>query len=278
MNAYLFLENECTDAEIDCLPNMISSIRYTSPLHYHEFYEFFLITKGRCIHQVNNELQHLAVGALVFIRPNDTHIYDYDGDSDCSFINIACTRKAVEGALCYLGEEYAEKLLQPKMPPLTILSQVERENFIAVYQNLSFSSTLDKPYARLLIRNLIMESLIRYFPGGSKAVASRVPTWFGNLLAAMQEKGNYFAGLERMYEIASRSPGHICRAFREYLHITPTTYINSLRLGYARNLLLTINLSILEMAYESGFDNLSHFYHCFKKEFKITPAQLRHSR
>ena len=276
MNAYRLTEKECTDADADCFSNLISSIRYASPLHSHEYYEFFLIASGRCMHSVNGGVQRLAEGALVFIRPDDTHAYDYDGESDCSFINIACTRRAVEGAFAYIGgQEYAKRLLAPGMPPVTVLSQAERERFAAAYRELRFAYTLDKPYARLLVHGLIVQLLMWYFRGGSAGAANRMPEWLGSLLASMQDKENFVPGLNRMYEIAPRSPGHLCRAFQTYLHTTPTAYVNSLRLGYARNLLLTTDLGILETAYESGFDNLSHFYHCFKKEFNITPAEMR---
>ncbi|SHH72406.1 helix-turn-helix domain-containing protein, partial [Clostridium grantii] len=44
---------------------------------------------------------------------------------------------------------------------------------------------------------------------------------------------------------------------------------------YAKNLLTNTNMSILDISMESGFENLSHFYHLFKKNFQVTPAKFR---
>jgi AraC family cel operon transcriptional repressor len=279
MAVYRLTETYNIDAQAETYPNLISSIKYAYPLHNHDYYEFFLIVSGRCIHRVNGSEQHTAEGALVFIRPDDTHAYDYDGEGDCEFINITCAAKAVEGALGYLGSSsLSARFLSPRMPPVTILSQAERETFIADFERLKVLSTLDKPYARLYLRSLIVEIFTRYFTSEHRTVSNSLPVWLEDLLTGMQKKENFTAGLDRMYEIAPRSPGHLNRAFRQHLRTTPTAYINSLRLGYAKNLLMTTEQSIVETAFESGFDNLSHFYHLFKAEFKTTPKELRKTR
>ena len=52
------------------------SVRETYQLHCHDFYEFFLVTKGRALHIVNDTVQTVSRGSLVFVRPDDAHCYD----------------------------------------------------------------------------------------------------------------------------------------------------------------------------------------------------------
>jgi AraC family cel operon transcriptional repressor len=66
--------------------------------------------------------------------------------------------------------------------------------------------------------------------------------------------------------------------FKQRLNITPTTYINRLRLNFARYMLLTTDMSIIEISMYAGFDNLSYFYRLFKQRFSLTPADLRKSQ
>lgn len=279
MPVYRLTESMNIDPEVECLPNRITSIRFAAPMHSHDYYEFFLITRGSCNHIVNGGTQNLSEGALVFIRPDDIHAYDYDGSGDCEFINIPCATKAIEQAFAYLGgETFAVRYLTPPMPPVAILSQMERENYIADYEKLKVLISLDKPYARLFLKSMVVETFTHYFLTGQKIDTGSLPVWLGDLLAGMQKKENFTAGLSRMYELAQRSPGHLNRAFRQYLKTTPTAYINSLRLGYAKVLLLTTEQSIVDIAFESGFDNLSHFYHLFRAEFSSTPSDLRKAR
>ncbi|WP_414705244.1 helix-turn-helix domain-containing protein [Pseudobacteroides sp.] len=77
-----------------------------------------------------------------------------------------------------------------------------------------------------------------------------------------------------MYQLSQKKP----RVFKQFLNMTPTEYINNLRLKYAKHLLLTTKISVIDISLEAGFDNLSHFYHLFKEQMKTPPTQLRHNK
>jgi AraC family cel operon transcriptional repressor len=62
---------------------------------------------------------------------------------------------------------------------------------------------------------------------------------------------------------------------KKYLQQTATDFINHLRLDYAANLLYHTDFPIIKVAFESGFNNLSHFNHLFKKKDRITPYNFR---
>ena len=64
------------------------------------------------------------------------------------------------------------------------------------------------------------------------------------------------------------------RMFKRYFKITPTEYINSKRLGYAAELLVEQKYSTTEICFMAGFNNLSHFYSVFRKQFQCTPNQF----
>lgn len=267
------------DPEIQANPAIIASIKHASPKHTHDFYEFFLITKGRCIHKVNGGEQYLAEGSMVFIRPEDTHYYDYDGDSDCEFVNMACMQKVIKDVFIYLGDEaYSKRLLAEEMPPNIALSPLEKEDFVNRYERLKVLCTIDKLKAKLQLRSLLVEILTQYFSSGKSISKREIPLWFDTLLTKMQKKDNYTSGIHKMYELSGRSVGHLNRVFKQYLNSTPTGYVNHLRLSYAKSLLLTTELSIVEVSMEAGFENLSHFYHLFKSEFNTSPSDFRGQR
>ena len=91
----------------------------------------------------------------------------------------------------------------------------------------------------------------------------------------MEKKENFSAGISRMYELSERSPEHLGRSLKKYFKETPTELINKLRLNYAANLLVNSDKDITEIAMDAGFENLSHFYHLFKKNFSIAPKEFR---
>lgn len=62
--------------------------------------------------------------------------------------------------------------------------------------------------------------------------------------------------------------------FQKYYQKTPTEYITSLRLEYARSL-ISNGISVENAAYESGFNDAKYFARVVKKHFGCTPRALK---
>ena len=62
--------------------------------------------------------------------------------------------------------------------------------------------------------------------------------------------------------------------FKKYYQKTPTEYITSLRLEYARSL-ISSGVSIENATYESGFNDSKYFARVVKKHFGCTPRELK---
>ena len=53
------------------------------------------------------------------------------------------------------------------------------------------------------------------------------------------------------------------------------SYLMNIRIGYACRLLIEATQDISEIAYDSGFENLSNFNRQFKKIKGVTPSQFQ---
>ncbi len=96
-----------------------------------------------------------------------------------------------------------------------------------------------------------------------------------NTLTQMHSIANFSLGLPRMIEIAQCSQEHLTRECKRHIGDTPTNIINNYRIDYAAYLLKTTNIDIIEIHNTVGFNNLSHFYHLFKKKLECSPRQFR---
>ena len=52
-------------------------------------------------------------------------------------------------------------------------------------------------------------------------------------------------------------------------------YVNDVRIGYAAIRLVEKDISISEIAYNCGFNNIANFNRVFKKSKKCTPSQYK---
>lgn len=85
----------------------------------------------------------------------------------------------------------------------------------------------------------------------------------------------YNLGLEHFASLCNKSLSSFKREFKAHYHTTPGRWLLQKRLDYAAGLLVTSTKSISEIAYSSGFEDLSHFSKSFKKEYNKSPNLFR---
>jgi len=77
---------------------------------------------------------------------------------------------------------------------------------------------------------------------------------------------------------AHASPSHIRKLFREELGVSPIAYLNNYRLEVSTAMLEKTAMSIIQISYQVGFENVSHYNHLFKKRFGLAPSHYRKSK
>ena len=89
-----------------------------------------------------------------------------------------------------------------------------------------------------------------------------------------------FAGVVGFIEACGRSHEHVCRTSHEVLGVTPTAYINQIRIEHAAHLLRSDDIQIERVAETCGFENTSYFYRLFRRQYGATPRayRLRHQK
>lgn len=68
---------------------------------------------------------------------------------------------------------------------------------------------------------------------------------------------------------------HLFRLFKQHLQLSPQQYLIRLRLNKAEELLQTTSLSVSEVAFSCGFNDLCHFSRLFKRRFGVPPSARR---
>jgi len=81
--------------------------------------------------------------------------------------------------------------------------------------------------------------------------------------------------LNQVAKAAGSSRFHFCKIFKTATGLNFTEYVSRLRAERALNLLLNPNLRVNEIAYEVGFQSITHFNRKFKDKFGQTPTRYR---
>jgi len=85
-------------------------------------------------------------------------------------------------------------------------------------------------------------------------------------------------GREEIARHIAISSNYLADCFRQVLGVTPTTYLTRYRIQRAQQLLDHTELSITEIALETGYSEISHFTHTFKREVGVSPHAYRRGR
>ena len=255
-----------------------SSLRETAPLHTHTFYEFFLVASGSALHLVNNAIQTVAPGDLLFIRPADTHSYEFYCSEDFRIVNLGFSRALFGEIRRFLGnDELLRPLLTTELPPRVSTDEATRALVLSRFTEIgSLMETADVLKTVLFAKCCLADVLVRCFlPRGSAKLSPPHTAWFDDLLTEMQKIDNLRLGYPQMLALACCSPNHLDRMFQSRLSVTPTEYINEKRLTYSVYLLTQTDMEILGVCEACGFASLSHFYHLFKKRYQRPPDKFR---
>lgn len=91
-----------TDPETGFLYRYIISQSERLVNHYHDYYEVFLVTDGSVYHTVNGVKTLLEKGDLLFIRPDDIHLLDYNNNKAFCIANLAFTADICDKLFSYI--------------------------------------------------------------------------------------------------------------------------------------------------------------------------------
>ena len=81
--------------------------------------------------------------------------------------------------------------------------------------------------------------------------------------------------LEQLAKLSNLSLSSFKREFKKTFGDTPSNYITKLRMEKAKELLILSDLSVSEIAYDTGFNDPLYFTRLFKKREGITPSHFR---
>jgi len=239
--------------------------------HTHDFYEFTIVEDGILRQLINGKKIELEQYSVCLIQPNDLHaVYCSPKSKNVRVFNIAITSELFNKTRSFLGMEQLQNI--------SFLSHISMDKWSSIYAQLK---RIDKDYhtgkskfLEIYIKELIVDLLVILF---KKPVQKdqNIPAWLKNAYHEMKEPKKFLKGLPHFIYLADRSQEHLNRSMKKYYGITPTVYINQLRLQFAAFQLSSSEKPITAIIYDSGFENISHFSRLFKKYYDLTPRQYR---
>lgn len=244
-------------------------------LHQHEEIQLSWIVKGKGKLITGDSIHHFNDNDFFVIGPNCPHLFQSDlMDDNAKMISLFFTRVSFGKDFFDLADvqevqpffnsaKNGFRLVSDRKEVHKLIEQMPRQGkltrFISLLQLMKILCTAHKE----MLTGFVYPKHI-----GSRD-GQRLQSIFDYVVNNFQQE----IRLGIVAELAFMTPNAFCRFFKKQTHKTFFQFLIELRLEHACHLLATSNLSIAEIAEQSGFNSISNFNRQFKAQKGLAPTQ-----
>lgn len=256
---------------------------FTFPWHFHSEFELLYVIEGYGTSFVADNIEEFKAGDLALMGSNLPHFWK----SDEAFHDPEKRRKIKYVVVQFSNEffkeaisEYPEfhmikELLERSARGIRFLpefAEKAKKKIMKIARSKGFERALltlellqflakTKEY-RLLAGELYKEQAHDFTNDRLTKVMYYLNTSYLNKIE-----------LDKVAAIANMHPSAFCRYFKEKSGKSLSEFVNDMRISYACRLIIDDKMSVSQICYESGFNNLSNFNRIFKKHTGFTPTK-----
>ena len=257
------------------------------PWHFHEEYEIVYVLKSTGTRFVGNNIEPFSDDDLVLLGSSVPHMYRNDiqyYQNDPKYRVHAITLQFSKEFFKYSLEQYPEfsqikNLLEDAKYGIYFEKDANRAIRKKMVKALHLSG-LDLLLEIIKILSLMSQSeskrLLRDESEDTLALTDDKDPRIIKVKAFLHREYTGIVSLQRVADIAGMNESAFCRYFLKKTSKTCFQYINELRITYACKLLLERRLTISQICYESGYNNISNFNRQFKKITGYSPTDYVH--
>lgn len=253
--------------------------------HFHPEFQISIIIEGRGIRFVGDNVQAFEEGDLVFTGPNLPHLWRND---EAYFQENSSL--STRGLVIYFDQNLLSKTLLSKEEFYNIHKLVENSSRGMEFYGetrkkigqLLLTVAHDKGFKRIIKLLEIIDVLANSNEYNLLASPGYANVFKGDDAEKMRIVYEYVMtnfktkiALEEIAVMLNMTTSSFCRYFKPRANKTFTRFVNDIRIGHARKLLLEDNLNISQISYECGFNTLSNFNKHFKSIAKMCPNEYR---
>lgn len=249
--------------------------------HFHDEFELTLIEKSSGSRMVGDHIEGFKVGDLVLIGKNLPHTWRNDagaGEGDSAALVIHFLENFLGETFFDLPEmQRIKKLLDRSKQGLKVSGKLAPQ-IAEMMKQIEQAQEVDRILLFLQILKMMAESeklQVLCSEGFTNSInyadSERLKRVYEYVMNNFQED----VALPKAAAVANMSPTAFSRYFKSRTRKSFTQFVIEMKIGYACKLLINENMSVTEVCYKSGFQNLSNFTLQFKGLTNMTPKKYQ---
>lgn len=228
--------------------------------HYHKNAYFTFILQGKLIEGNKKEIYDCSAGELLFHNWQEPH-YNIKPPGYARGFHIEVEQKWMDDFSMDLNNlQGSIRISDPDIKFL--LYKIFKE--MKILDNITLLSLHG-----LLLQTLAGLKCIRYTSERTK------PLWVKKVNEILHDRSSEKISLIYLSGDLGIHPVHLSRDFSKYFHCIMGEYIRKLKVEKSLVMLSDKKYSLMDISFECGFSDQSHFIRCFKEIIGINPLTYR---
>ncbi len=260
------LRTVCYDAQLNIEAYRLKGVMHKFPNHFHDYYVIGFIEKGKRYLICNHQEYFLEAGDVTVFNPGEPHTCQPVDDRPMDYRSINIKPEVMQQAVMDIMGDGS----LPRFTP-TVHFHSELAGSLHELHRMIFEEQSDFKKEELFL--LLIEQLIREH--SDTAPVSFLPqpdAAMTKVADYLQENYSSPVTLNELGALVGLSKYHLLRTFTRQMGISPYSYLETIRVGNAKKQLEN-GIPPLEVAFQTGFHDQSHFTNYFKKQIGLTPKQ-----
>ncbi|MBE6762694.1 MAG: helix-turn-helix domain-containing protein [Ruminococcaceae bacterium] len=229
------------------------------PMHNHNYIEFEYVTNGEMTEKLNGSINNMAKGSFHCLDQYDSHCFTTERFFE--FNNISIDIKKIPPHIINLL----------RLKPFPYVGKFDSSSLLKInelFDTIYELQNSNVPFAEETIYSYLTLFIIEFLKAGETINCETQNPSYGYIKSAVKYIEKNFQNPITLTEVANYlniAPTYLSQLFPKFLGCGFTQYLNSYRISIAKELILSSNLSITEIALNSGFGSLCSFSRAFNK-------------
>lgn len=230
------------------------------------FFHYVISGKGRLF--IGDKRYECKGGDLFYLSPNEMAYYEADGGNPWEYKWVGFT--GVRAASLIGNTTFPKNPIRHNVDGTVV--QKYLDNIFSSFRSEQTPDLLAVGHLYLFLAWILQQYSTREF---TKEYVNEKR--FYDMIRFIQLKYTTKLRISDIAESLNYDRTYIYKLFMKYVHMSPSDYIEALRMKLAAELIRSKKFTLAEVSSRCGYDNYNWFFTVFKRTYNITPMEFEKS-
>ena len=241
--------------------------------HYHRFLELIVVNADRGSNVIAGNRTPFRAGQVYRLGMFHPHRIEAPPGERCDYYNVTFLPEALSGSGVGVSE-MLHPFYETAVHPPVLLDRASHQRIVALCESVMEETDLADRHSATVVLGafrVLLGLVSRHAGTGNDRRDDRVQA----VLRIISERFAEQLETQELAELVDTSQTRLAQLFREQTGTTIRKTLLRRRITEAKRLLATTNTPITDVLHEAGFNDVSYFNRCFRRDVGLTPRSFR---